>query len=133
MLPSQGREDTIGNTKAGVSRELWLTPQKLIRGKDLDGNNDDCISEALQSKKPPLQRILNRVPRYYSGPLSSQNLAARETIFFPYTRRRTLQEPYYFVNVALQDYCPHLQQLSSNVNWAQRNDYELSIHYFLLS
>ena len=61
----------MGNTKVGVSRELWPTPQKLIREKDLDGNNDGRISEALQSKKPPLQRILSRAPRHYSGTPSS--------------------------------------------------------------
>ena len=133
MLPSQGREDTTGNTKVGVCRELWPTPQKLIREKDLGGNNDVCILEALQSKKPPLQRILNRTPRHYSGPPSSQNLAVRETIFFPYTRRHTLREPYYFVNVAVHDYCPRPQQPSSTVKWAQWTDCRLSIHYFLLS
>ena len=100
----------MGNRKVGVCRELWPTPQKLIREKDLDGNNDGGILEALQSEKPPLQRILSRAPRHYSGPPSSQNLPAQETIFFPYTQRRTLREPYYFVNVVVHDYCPHLQQ-----------------------
>ena len=122
----------MANLKVGVFRELWPMPQKLKREKYLDGNNGH-ISEALQSKKPPLQRILNRAPKHYFGPPSSQNLAARETIFFPYTRRRTLWEPYYFVNVAVHDYCPHPQQPSSSVNWAQRNDCRLSIHYLLLS
>ena len=76
----------MGNTKVGVSRELWPMPQKLIREKALDGNNDGRISEELQSKKPPLQRILSCTPRHYSRPPLLQNLVARETIFFPYTR-----------------------------------------------
>ena len=122
----------MGNMKVGVFRELWPTPQKLLREKNLDGNNDGHISEALQSKKLPLQQILSYAPKHYSGP-PSQNLVARETIFFPYTRRHTLREPYYFVNVALHDYCPHPQQPNSSVSWAQRNDCGLSIHYFLLS
>ena len=133
MLSSQGREDTTGNTKVGVCRELWPTPQKLIREKDLDGNNNGGILEALQSKKPPLQRILSRVPRHYSRPPSSQNLPVRETIFFPYTWRCTLGEPYYFVNVVVHDYCPHPQQPSGSVSWAQQNDCRLSIHFSLLS
>ena len=123
----------MGNTKVGVCRELWLMPQKVIREKDLDENNDGGTSEALQLKKPPLQRILNRAPRNYFGPPLSQNLAVRKTVFFPYTQRHTLREPYYFVNVAVHDYCPHPQQPSGSVSWAQRNDYKLSIHFFLLS
>ena len=83
----------MGSTKVGVRRELWPTPQKLIREKDLDGDKDRGILEALQSKKRPLQRILSRAPRQYFGPPLSQNLPARETIFIPYTRQRTLQEP----------------------------------------
>ena len=110
MLPSRGREDTTGNTKVGVRRELWPTSQKLIREKDLDRDKDGGILEALQSEKRPLQRILSHALRHYCGPPSSQNLPAQETIFFPYTRRRTLQEPYYFLNVAVHDYCPHPQQ-----------------------
>ena len=123
----------MGNTKVGVCRELWPTPQKRIREKDLDGDNDGAISEELQSKRPPLQRILSRAPRHYCGPPSSQNLPARETLFFPYTRRRTLQEPHYFANVAVHDYCPHLQQPSRSFSEAQRNDCRLPIHFSLLS
>ena len=100
----------MGSMKVGVCRELWPTPQKLIREKDLDGDKDGGILEALQSKKHPLQRIVSREPRHYSGPPSLQNLLAQETIFIPYTRRHTLREPYYFLNVAVHDYCPHLQQ-----------------------
>ena len=110
MLPSWRREETIGNTKVGVRRELWPTLQKLIREKDLDGDKDGGILEALQSENRPLQRILSRAPRQYSGPPSSQNLPAQESIFIPYNRRRTLREPYYFVNVAVHDYCPHPQE-----------------------
>ena len=55
-------------------------PQKLIREKDLDGDKDEGILEALQSKKRPLQRILSRAPRQYSGPPSLPNLLARETL-----------------------------------------------------
>ena len=133
MLPSQGREDTTGNTKVGVCRELWPMPQKLIREKDLDGDNDGAILEALQSKNPPPQRKLSRTPRHYCGPPSLQNLPERETIFFPYTRRRTLREPYYFANVAVHNYCPHPQQPSDSFNWTQQNDCRLSIHFSLLS
>ena len=86
MLPSRGREDTTGNTKVGVRRELWPTPQKLIREKDLDGDKDGGILEALQLEKRPLQRIMSRTLRHYCEPCSLQNLLAQETIFFPYTR-----------------------------------------------
>ena len=64
----------------GAHRELWLMPQKLIREKDLDGEKDGGILEALQSKKRPLQQILSCAPRHYSGPPSSQNLPAQETL-----------------------------------------------------
>ena len=129
MLRSRGREDTTGNTKVGVPRELWPTPQKLIREKDLDGDKDGGILEALQSKKRPLQRILSRVPRHYSGPPSSQNLPVRKTIFIPYTRRCTLREPYYFVNVAVHDYCPHPQQQFGATE--RLADVQFTISYFL--
>ena len=129
MLPSQGREDTTGSTKVGVRRELWATPQKLIREKDLNGDKDGSILEALQSKKRPLQRILSRVPRHYSRPPSSQNLPAQETIFIPYTRRRTLREPYYFLNVAVHDYCPHPQQQFGATE--RLADVQFTISYFL--
>ena len=110
MRPSRGREKTIGNTKVGVRRELWPTPQKLLREKDLDGDKDRGILEATQLENRPLQRILSRAPRQYSGPPSSQNLPAQETTFIPYSRRHTLREPFYFLNVAVHDYCPHPQQ-----------------------
>ena len=129
MLPSRGREETTGNTKVGVCRELWPTPQKLIREQDLDGDKDASILETLQSEKCPLQRILSCTPRQYSGPPSSQNLPAWETIFIPYSRRRTLREPYYFVNVAVHDYCPHPQQQFGATE--RLADVQFTISYFL--
>ena len=131
MLCSRRREDTTGNTKVGEPRELWPTPQKLIREKDLRGilDKDGGILEALQSKKRPLQRILSRAPRHYSGPPLSHNLPAWETIFIPYTRRCTLREPYYFVNVAVHDYCPHPQQQFGATE--RLADVQFTISYFL--
>ena len=128
MLPSWGREETTGNTKVGVRRKLWPTPQKLLREKDLDEDKDGGILEAVQSEKRPLQRILGRAPRQYSGPPSLQNLPARETTFIPYSRRRTLRELYYFLNVAVHDYCPHPQeQFGATERLA---DVQFTISYF---
>ena len=129
MLSSQGRENTTGSTKVGVRRELWPTPQKPIREKDLDGEKDGGILEALQSKKRQLQQILSHAPRQYSRPPSSQNLPAQETIFIPYTKRRTLREPYYFLNVAVHDYCPHPQQQFGATE--RLEDVQFTISYFL--
>ena len=128
MLPSRGREETTRNTKVGVRRELWLTPQKLLREKDLVGDKDGGILEAVQLENRPLQRILSRAPRQYSGPPSSQNLLVQETTFIPYSRRRTLREPYYFLNVVVHDYCPHPQeQFGATERLA---DVQFTISYF---
>ena len=129
MLPSRGREETTGNMKVGVRRELWSMLQKLLREKDLGGNKDGGILEAVQSENRPLQRILSCAPRQYSKPPSSQNLPARETTFIPYNRRHTLQESYYLLNVAVHDYCPHPQEQFDATEWLA--DVQFTISYFL--
>ena len=103
--------------------------QKLLREKDLGGEKNGGILEAVQSENRPLQRILSRAPKQYSGPPSSQNLPVRETTFSPYSKRHTLQESYYFLNVAVHDYCPHPQeQFGATERLA---DVQFTIFYFL--
>ena len=115
--------------KVGVRRELWPTLQKLLREKDLGRDKDGGILEAVQSENRPLQRILSCAPRQYSGPPSSQNLPAQETTFIPYSRRHTLQESYYFLNVAVHDYCPHPQEQFGTTE--RLADVQFTISYFL--
>ena len=120
MLPSRGRQDTTGNTKEGVRRELWPTPQKLIREKDLDGDKDGGILEAVKSKKRPLQRILSRAKAIFRASLVAKSSSAGNL---------TLREPYYFMNVAVHDYCPHPQQQFGTTE--RLADFQFTISSFL--
>ena len=48
----QGREDTMGNTKLGITRELWPMPQKLIREKTSIGTTTSIYWRHYNQKSP---------------------------------------------------------------------------------